>query len=323
MNIFEKRTAYKPFEYPEILQFTEAINQTYWVHTEVNFDADVQEFNTVLNDKERSAITNALKAIAQVEVAVKTYWGNLYNHLPKPEFNGLGSTFAECEFRHSEAYSRLLDVIGVTDFEEFIQDPAISDRLSKLGEYISLGKAYTPREFAISMATFALLVENVSLFSQFAIVLSFTRFQGIMKNVANQIAWTSKDENVHAKAGIYIFNKVVEENPEIFDEDLKATIREVAHLSMETETRILDKIFEKGELDSIPKNRLVEFMKQRVNESFEEINLPALFEVDSEEVKQMRWFEEEVFGNSQDDFFAKRVVDYSKHDTAFSEDDLF
>ena len=35
--------------------------------------------------------------------------------MPKPELNGLGATFAECEFRHSEAYSRLLEVLGYND----------------------------------------------------------------------------------------------------------------------------------------------------------------------------------------------------------------
>lgn len=36
MSIFDKRVNYKPFEYPEVLQFTEAINKAYWVHTEVD-----------------------------------------------------------------------------------------------------------------------------------------------------------------------------------------------------------------------------------------------------------------------------------------------
>src|SRR3546814_20861073 len=106
-------------EYPEILGFTEAINKSFWVHSEVDFTADVQDFHSNLSLPEKEAIKRSLLAIAQIEVAVKSFWGNLYLHLPKPEFNGLGSTFAECEFRHSEAYSRLLDVLGYNN--EFVQ----------------------------------------------------------------------------------------------------------------------------------------------------------------------------------------------------------
>ena len=116
-DIFKKRVNYKPFEYPEVMTFIEAINKSYWVHSEVDFTADIQDFKTNLNDREREVIKRSLLSIAQVEISVKTFWGDLYNYFPKPEINGLGSTFAECEWRHSEAYSRLLEVLGYN--EEF------------------------------------------------------------------------------------------------------------------------------------------------------------------------------------------------------------
>src|SRR5690554_4939435 len=92
MGIFDKRINYKPFEYPEVLDFIDNINRTFWVHSEVDFTADTQDFHSLLNEKEKQAIKKSLLAIAQIEVAVKSFWGNLYNHMPKPEFNGLGST---------------------------------------------------------------------------------------------------------------------------------------------------------------------------------------------------------------------------------------
>ncbi|MPT31351.1 MAG: ribonucleotide reductase, partial [Chryseobacterium sp.] len=48
MGIFDKRVSYKPFEYPEVLQFVEAINKSFWVHSEVDFTADVQDFHSQL-----------------------------------------------------------------------------------------------------------------------------------------------------------------------------------------------------------------------------------------------------------------------------------
>ena len=127
MGIFDYRRNYKPFEYPEVTDFTDAINKSFWVHSEVDFTADTQDFLSHLSEPEKNAVKNALLAIAQIEVNVKTFWGDLYTHLPKPEFNGLGSTFAECEFRHSEAYSRLLEVLGYNDeFENLIDIPIIT-----------------------------------------------------------------------------------------------------------------------------------------------------------------------------------------------------
>jgi ribonucleoside-diphosphate reductase beta chain len=47
-----------------------------------------------LTESERSAIKNTMLAISQIEVAVKSFWGDLYHRIPKPEIGSVGSTFA-------------------------------------------------------------------------------------------------------------------------------------------------------------------------------------------------------------------------------------
>lgn len=324
MSIFDKRVNYKPFEYPEILNFTEALNKSFWVHSEVDFTADVQDFHSHLDFNEKEVIKRSLLAIAQIEVAVKSFWGDLYTHIPKPEFNGLGSTFAECEFRHSEAYSRLLDVLGYNnEFEQLIHVPVIAKRVAYLSEALAHTKSEDKREYLFSLILFSILIENVSLFSQFAIILSFTRFKGVMKNVSNIIAWTSVDEQVHANAGIYIVNKIKEEFPEFFDEETKGRISEIIIHSIQVEAEILDWIFENGELEHLTKENLLNFMKYRVDDSLQKIGLQKQFDISEADYQPMVWFEEEVFANSLDDFFAKRPVEYTKHDKSITANDLF
>ncbi|KFC23247.1 Ribonucleoside-diphosphate reductase subunit beta [compost metagenome] len=324
MGIFDKRISYKPFEYPEVMQFVEAINKSYWVHSEVDFTADVQDFHSQLEPHEKNAVKNALLAIAQIEVNVKTFWGNLYDHLPKPELNGLGATFAECEFRHSEAYSRLLEVLGYNDdFLEVVNVPAVKDRIEYLGKMLKNANSQDPKAYVSSLLLFSILIENVSLFSQFAIILSFTRFQGYMKNVSNIIAWTSVDEQIHANGGIYLINKIREEQPDLLtDEDIEA-IYDLVDESIEMESNILDWIFEQGELQKVSKKNLLDFMKYRVDDSLKKIGVKTRYNVSQEDYKPMVWFEEEVFANSMDDFFAKRPVDYTKHDKSITANDLF
>lgn len=324
MGLFDKRTQYKPFEYPEILQFTEAINKSFWVHSEVDFTADVQDFHAHLSEAEQNAIKNSLLAIAQVEVAVKSFWGNLYQHFPKPELNGLGATFAECEFRHSEAYSRLVEVLGYNNqFEQLVEVPVMKERIQYLTSALQNAKSTDRKEYAVSLILFSLLIENVSLFSQFAIILAFTRFKGLMKNVSNIIAWTSVDEQVHANAGIFLINRLKEEYPEIFSEETVDHIATVVKQSIETETRILDWIFGSGDIEIISKLNLTNFMKKRADDSLKQIGIPAIFNISSEESSPMLWFEEEVFSNSLDDFFAKRPVEYTKFDKSITANDLF
>ncbi len=324
MSIFDKRTNYKPFEYPGVLQFTELINSSFWVHSELDFTADIQDFHSHLKPHEKEAIKKSLLAIAQIEVAVKSFWGNLYHHLPKPEFNGLGSTFAECEFRHSEAYSRLLTVLGYDDeFENIIEEPVIKKRIEYLNEALEYTHSDDNKKYVFSLILFSILIENVSLFSQFAIILSFTRFKGYMKNVSNIIAWTSVDEQVHANAGIYVINQIKKEFPEFFDEKTQSTIVEMIKKSIDVEAEILDWIFEQGEIDNISKTNLIDFMKYRADDSISELEMDKIFNISNEQYKPMTWFEEEVFADSNDDFFAKRPVDYTKHDKSITAADLF
>ncbi|MCB0632785.1 MAG: ribonucleotide-diphosphate reductase subunit beta [Saprospiraceae bacterium] len=324
-QIFEHRLAYKPFEYPEVMDFIAPLHQTFWVHNEVDFTGDIQDFKVNLNECERNAIQRTLLAIAQVKVDVKSFWGNLYQHLPKPEFNGLGSTFAECEFRHSEAYARLLNVLGLeSEFEKVLQTGVLMERIAFLKERAGDVKLDSEQQrFGLNLITFSILVENVSLFSQFATILSFTHFRGLLKNTSNIIAWTSKDEQIHANAGIYIFNQIVQENPSWLSEKYQDAIYDTARRSIEQEKAILDWIFETGELEHLSKAALLNFMKHRINTSLQQISLQPLFDIDRSLLQKMNWFEAEVFANTLDDFFAKRPVEYSKHNQSFTADALF
>lgn len=315
-NIFKKRVNYKPFEYPEVMQFIEAINKTYWVHSEVDFTADVQDFMSNLDDREREVVKRSLLSIAQVEVGVKTFWGDLYRHLPKPEFNGLGSTFAECEFRHSEAYARLLEVLGYNDeFERLVDIPVFKDKVELIEKHLN-----PTVDIQNKLLFFTIVIENSSLFSHFANILSFTRFKGYMKNVSNIIGWTSVDEQIHANAGIYILNEIKKEG--ILNLDVPM-LKAVLDAYVNQESNLIDWIYELGELDFFTKEDLLNFMKYRIDESLVQLGIEKIFNITSEQYKPMSWFEEEVFANESDDFFAKRPTAYTKHDKSITANDLF
>ena len=143
-----------------------------------------------------------------------------------------------------------------------------------------------------------------------------------MKNVANIIAWTSVDEQLHANAGIFIIRKIFEENPEM-KEKARKEVENFMKNYIELEDKMLDWIFENGELEFFSKKDLSNYMRYRLDESLVQLGLQKPFNITMEEIKPMLWFEEEVFANELDDFFAKRPTAYTKHDKSISENDLF
>ena len=67
----------------------------------------------------------------------------------------------------------------------------------------------------------------------------------------------------------------------------------------------------------------MDFMKFRLDESLQSIGLSKIYNISTEEYQPMLWFEEEIFANSLDDFFARRPVEYTKHDKSITAADLF
>ena len=284
-NIFEKRLNLKPYEYPELYEYVPAIRHSYWIHTEFNFTSDIQDFKTKLNDTERSAIKNTMLAISQIEVSVKSFWGDIYHRIPKPEVGSVGATFAESEVRHADAYSHLLEILGLnTEFEE---------------------------------------IEHVSLFSQFLIIMAFNKHKNMLKGVSNVVEATSKEEQIHGDFGIDLIKIIKAENPDWFDVMFSSKIQQMCKEAFEAESAIIDWIFEKGEIDFLPKNIINEFIKDRFNRSLESIGIGSVFAIDADLLKQTEWFDDEIIGTKHGDFFVKRSINYSKRTQSVTADDLF
>lgn len=197
-DIFKKRVNIKPYEYPDLLKFKDAIRHSYWIHTEFNTTGDVQDFKTKVTDVEKEVLKRTMLAISQIEINVKRFWGNLYNHFPKPEIDDVGGTFAESEIRHKDAYSFLLEKLGLnSEFETIYEIPAIIDRVNYLEEFMSQrtdNEHGQQQRFVLTLILFSLFVEHISLFGQFLIIMSFNKHKNLFKGVSNIVEATSKEE---------------------------------------------------------------------------------------------------------------------------------
>lgn len=323
-NIFEKRINLKPYEYPALYEYVPAIRHSYWIHSEFNFTSDVQDFKTSLSETERSAIKNTLLAISQIEVAVKSFWGDIYYKMPKPEIGSVGATFAESEVRHADAYSHLLEILGLNqEFKNLKKKPVMMKRVQYLETALKNAKSDDNREYAESILLFSLFIEHVSLFSQFLIIMAFNKHKNVLKGISNVVEATSKEEQIHGDFGIDIIKIIKDENPDWFDEEHALMIQHMCVDAFAAESKIVDWIFEKGELDFLPKAVINEFIKNRFNNSLTGIGIDKTFEIDEAFLNQTEWFDDEIIGTKHGDFFVKRSINYSKRTQSITSDDLF
>jgi len=323
-NIFEKRVNLKPYEYPQLYEYVPAIRHSYWIHTEFNFTSDIQDFKTGLSEVERSAIKNTMLAISQIEVAVKSFWGDIYGRMPKPEIGSVGATFAESEVRHHDAYSHLLEILGLNgEFKALKKKPVIMKRVQYLETALKNAKSDDNKEYAESILLFSLFIEHVSLFSQFLIIMAFNKHKNVLKGISNVVEATSKEEQIHGDFGIDIIKIIKDENPNWFDANYEVMIQSICKEAFEAESELVDWIFEAGEIDFLPKAVVNEFIKNRFNNSLESIGIEKVFEIDESLVAQTEWFDDEIIATKHGDFFVKRSINYSKRTQSITSDDLF
>jgi len=323
-NIFQKRINILPYEYPNLLQYKDAIRHSYWIESEFNFTTDINDYKIIISDKEREVIKRTMLAIAQIEVNVKTFWADMYKRMPITEIGDVGMTFAESEVRHKDAYAKLLRILGLEEeFRTVVEIPAIKDRISYLTKYLDGTRSKDNKMYTKSVLLFSLFIEHVSLFSQFLIMMSFNKEKNLFKGISNVVEATSKEEDIHGNFGVEIINIVKSENPEWFDEEFNGLIYSACTKAYKAECKVLDWIFENGELDFLSKETIKHFIMDRFNNSLSKIGMGSIFHPDIQLLEKTMWFNVEITSTKEGDIFYKKSIDYNKKSKSITADDLF
>ena len=325
MPIFDEQISRKPDHYPWTTEFIEAMHNGFWTDKEFNFQSDVQDFRVNLTDQERDMITRSLSAVAQIEVAVKSFWAKIGENLPHPSIVDMGYVMANVEVIHNNAYERLLKVLDMEHvFEENLKLDVIQNRVKYLRKYLKKHYKDSRKQYVYSLILFTLYVENVSLFSQFYTINYFNRFRNMLKDTSQQVAYTSREELIHAMAGMKLVNVIREEHPELFDEELTERIRSECIEAYEAEAKIIDWSVNGYQSENLTSDILKNFIKNRLNDSLIQIGIKPVFEdIDKDMLNKTVWFDEDVLGNTATDFFKSRPTEYSKKARCFDESELF
>ena len=322
--LFEEQISRKPDLYPWTKQFVDAIWQGFWTPDEFNFRSDYSQFKSDLTEEEQEVVVRALSAIGQIEVAVKTFWANIGDKMPHPSIRDLGYAMANSEVIHNLAYEKLLDILHLTDvFEKNLEEKVIKGRVDYLRKYLKREYKDEKKQYIYSIILFTLFVENVSLFSQFYIIMHFNRNKAVLKDCAQQVQYTRNEEMLHAQVGIKLINTMREEYPDLFDEEMEARIREECVDSLKAESAVIDWIMSEYSVEGVDANILKSFIAKRMKDSLDQIGFDSSeIYYNQHHIDQTYWFDEELLGANMTDFFQKRPVEYAKG-KGITADDLF
>src|ERR1700691_1766745 len=105
-------------------------------------------------------------------------------------------------------------------------------------------------EIAKTMAAFGASTEGLQLLASFAILLYFPRF-GKMKGMGQNLPWSVRGESLHCNSIVKLFRTFVQENPELWNEELKREIYITCATIVDHEDAFIDLAFEQGAVEGL------------------------------------------------------------------------
>ena len=98
------------------------------------------------------------------------------------------------------------------------------------------------------------------MFSSFIILLNFPRF-GRMKGMGQIITYSIRDESLHVEAMTKLFRDYIQENIELWTDDLKKEIYQACRDMVDLEDRFLNLVFEMGNIEGLTQAEMKQYIR--------------------------------------------------------------
>jgi ribonucleoside-diphosphate reductase beta chain len=308
-KLTDTRVSFKPFNYPWAYDAWLKHEQSHWIHSEVPMLEDVKDWKKKLTNEEKKFLTNIFRFFTQGDIDVAGgYVNNYLPHFPQPEVRMMLMGFAAREALHIAAYSHLIETLGMPEstYNEFMEYKEMVEK----HDYVTdiSGQNSTLDNTATHIAVFSAFTEGMQLFSSFIMLLNFPR-HGKMKGMGQIITWSIVDETMHAESMIKLFRTFIEENKEIWNDELKERIYSIAERMVELEDKFIDLCFNLGAIEGLTPEEVKTYIRYIADRRLISLGLKGIFKVKR---NPLPWVEEMINAPVHTNFFENRATDYAK-----------
>ena len=313
-----ERHVYKPFLYPWCFEAWHTQQRIHWLPEEVPMAEDVRDWKKTLTPAEKNLMTQIFRFFTQADVEVNNCYMKHYSQVFGPvEVQMMLAAFSNIETVHIAAYSHLLDTIGMpeTEYSAFLEYKEMKDKF----DYMQDVSMKSRRDIAKTMAMFGAFTEGLALFASFAILMNFPRFNK-MKGMGQIVTWSVRDETLHCLSMIRLFNTFIEENPDIWDDELKQEIIDCCKITVEHEDAFIDLCFEMGAIEGMEPEDVKQYIRYIGDRRLQQLNLEPIYGV---EKNPLPWMDEMLNGAEHTNFFENRATEYAKASTEGTWEEVF
>lgn len=248
----------RPMRYPHFYdRFRDAIKNT-WTVEEVDLHSDLKDLAR-LSPAEQHLVSRLVAFFATGDTIVANNLVlNLYQHVNSPEGRLYLSRQLFEEAVHVQFYLNLLDTYVPTETERFEAFAAVENipSIKRKAEFCfrwidsveHLGQLHTAadrRAFLLNVICFAACIEGLFFYGAFAYVY-FLRSRGLLNGLASGTNWVFRDESMHMAFAFDVVDTVRAEEPDLFDDDLAAQVKDMLAEAVECEVQFAADLLDHG-----------------------------------------------------------------------------
>ncbi len=318
MSLLDAKPIYKPFDYPWAYEAWHIQQKIHWLPEEVPLSDDVKDWKRNLTPGEKHLLTQIFRFFTQADIEVNNCYMKNYSKVFQPtEVQMMLAAFSNIETVHIAAYSYLLDTIGMpeTEYQAFLKYKEMKDKY----DYMHRFNVDSKEGIAVTLAVFGAFTEGLQLFSSFAILLNFQRFNK-MKGMGQIVTWSVRDETLHTNSIIRLFKTFIQENPEVWNEEMRSTLYEACATIVHFEDAFIDLAFEVGDIEGLTAREVKKYIRYIADRRLMQLGLKEIYMVED---NPLTWLDEILNGVEHANFFENRVTEYTKAATTGSWDEAF
>jgi ribonucleoside-diphosphate reductase beta chain len=279
----------RPMRYPGFYEmYRNAIRNT-WTVDEVDFSLDTTDLNAKMSAADRHLIQRLIAFFATGDTIVSNNLVlNLYQHVNAPEARMYLSRQLYEEALHVQFYLTLLDTY-IPDPGERAKAFAAIENIPSIrakGEFCfkwidsiqGLQKLQTReqrRQFLLNLICFAACIEGLFFFAAFAYVYYF-RSRGLLHGLASGTNWVFRDESCHMAFAFEVVRTVRAEEPDLFDEEMRAQVEEMLEDAIACETQFAEDVLSGGVV-GLSAKEMRQYLEYCADQRLAQLDLPKKY----------------------------------------------
>lgn len=279
----------RPMRYPAFYEmYRNAIKNT-WTVEEVDFSMDTADLSAKMSPADRHLIQRLVAFFATGDTIVSNNLVlNLYQHINAPEARMYLSRQLYEESLHVQFYLTLLDTY-IPDpaernaaFAAIETIPSIRQKGAFCYQWIDsiqhlqrLETRAHRRQFLLNLICFAACIEGLFFYAAFAYVY-YLRSRGLLHGLAAGTNWVFRDESGHMAFAFEVVRTVREEEPELFDDAMRAQVEQMMEDAIACETQFAEDVLSGGVV-GLSAKEMRQYLEYCADQRFAQLDMPKKY----------------------------------------------